>query len=87
MLKKKKVDDIKEQRNEYAVRATGRSATGGIRRYKTTETRSQIRDKKPTAVVSSETGEIFGDPTKLGKEGVRKTKSNLSEKNKVLANH
>tara|TARA_R110002012_G_scaffold157103_1_gene318151 strand:+ start:3197 stop:4474 length:1278 start_codon:yes stop_codon:yes gene_type:complete len=85
ILKKKKVDDIKEQTNQYAVTATGRSATGVNKKYKTTETRSQIRDKKtPVAVFSKETGEIFGDPTKLGKEGVRKTKPKFSKKKESI---
>lgn len=85
LLKKKKVDDIKDQRNEYAVRATGRSATGGIRNYKSTQTRSQIRDKQvQVAKVDENTGEIFGDPTKLGKEARAKTKSNLSRKKESI---
>ena len=85
ILRKKKVDDIKDQTNQYAVTATGRSATGVNKKYKTTETRSQIRDKKtPVAVFSKETGEIFGDPTKLGKEGVRKTKPKFSKKKESI---
>ena len=85
LLRKKKVDDIKDQRNEYAVRATGRSATGGIRNYKTTETRSQIRDKQvQVAKVDENTGEIFGDPTKLYKESRAKTKSKFSKKKESI---
>jgi len=85
LLKKKKVDDIKDQRNEYAVRATGRSATGGVRNYKSTQTRSQIRDKQvQVAKVDKNTGEIFGDPTKLGKEARAKTKSNFSKKKESI---
>ena len=85
LLKKKKVDDIIDQRNEYAVRATGRSATGAIKKYKSTQTRSQIKDKQvQVARVDKDTGEIFGDPTKLGKEARAKTKSNLSRKKESI---
>ena len=85
LLRKKKVDDIKDQRNEFATTSAGRSATGGIRKYKTTETRSQIKDKQvQVARVDKATGEIFGDPTKLGKEGVRKTKPKFSKKKESI---
>jgi hypothetical protein len=85
ILRKKKVDDIKDQRNEYAVRATGRSATGGVRNYKSTQTRSQIRDKQvQVAKVDENTGEIFGDPTKLYKESRAKTKSKFSKKKESI---
>lgn len=86
ILKKKKVDDIKEQTNQYAVTATGRSATGVNKKYKTTETRSQIRDKQiQVTKVDKNTGEIFGDPSKIGKETRGKSRTRLSTKKESTA--
>ncbi len=68
IMRKQKIDDRPDQTQTFVKKTPGTQATGAVRTYRKTETRSQIRDKMVPArpKIDKDTGEIlnYGKMTK-----------------------
>ena len=61
IMRKQKIDDRPDQTQTFVKKTPGTQATGAVRTYRKTETRSQIRDKMVPArsKIDKDTGEIL----------------------------